>query len=162
MISPILIKKKLDSLTNRFLKCWVGVPKSGTNLIFQMKEGMGIPTISQLYQECHAFNLASIRIKGETNVNLCLDNAIERESQYTRKISTTIKSQCIYEKALNLNCQDGILPSVSSDASNRYKNKLLSDIKTSVKSISQLEYSENQNQHLSTLLKQGEFLKFSR
>ena len=154
-------QQKLNAIANRFLKRWVGVPKSGTNLIFQMREGLDIPNISQIYQECHALNHASIRLKGDNNVNTCLNNAIERESKYIRKKSTIVQSENIYTKAVQLNCVDGQLPSFSDNSWSRQKQTLSNNLKASVKTLLQNENRECQIQHLSTLLKQGEFLNFS-
>ena len=61
--------EKLDSLTHRYLKKWSEVPKCGTNLIFHMKEGMGIPTIATLYGTVHCLNHTAMRLKGDKIVN---------------------------------------------------------------------------------------------
>ena len=71
--------EKLDALTHRYLKKWSEVPKCGTNLIFHMKEGMVIQTISTLYETVHCLNHTQMRLKGDKVVNAALD--IWRESE---------------------------------------------------------------------------------
>ena len=41
-----------------------------------------------------------MRLKGDTTVNAVLDNALERESQFTRKKSTIVRAQEVH----NLPC----------------------------------------------------------
>ena len=83
MISPTVILELdlLDSLTNKYLKKFVGTPRCGIDCILNMKEGLDIPTISTIYQEMHCPNRNAMIIKGDIAVNLGLDNAVERESE---------------------------------------------------------------------------------
>ena len=154
--------KKLDSMVNKFLKKWCEIPCSGTNLIFHMKEGMNIPTISQLYDEVHSLNLTEMRMKGDPIVNAALDNALSRESQYTRKKSSVVASQSIYDAAISeysVRCE---MPSLPDEECDSVRYKLTSDVKKSVKSHVRLSHRESDISHLSGLLKQGEYLKFTQ
>ena len=40
--------KSLDTLTDKAIKRWAGVPRSATNVMIHMKEGLNIKSISQL------------------------------------------------------------------------------------------------------------------
>ena len=68
--------KKLNAISHKFMKQLAGVPRSGTNLIFHMQQGLEIPTISQLYEEAHCLNHTAMRLKGDPVVNAAMDNAI--------------------------------------------------------------------------------------
>ena len=63
--------QRLDALSHRYLKKWAGIPRSGTNLIFHMKDGLNIPTIYSLYEETHSLNHTAMRIKGDKKCDLC-------------------------------------------------------------------------------------------
>ena len=152
--------EKLDALTHRYLKKWAGIPKCGTNLIFHMKEGMGIPTILTLYDTVHSLNHTSMRLKGDKTVNAVLNNAIERESQFTRKKSTVVRSQEVHDWAVNTNCVDGEMPQFSDPNCDREKVALTKQIKKSVKARVNNDAMEAQHVHLQTLMKQGESLQF--
>ena len=45
--------KLLDTFVDQYTKRWSGVPKSATNVIIHLKEGLDIPTISATYTEAH-------------------------------------------------------------------------------------------------------------
>ena len=80
----------LDSICNKHIKKWTGIPRSGTNLLFHMQQGLGLQSIKSLYEETHALNHSSMRLKGDEVVNSMLDNAIARESQLVRKRSSVV------------------------------------------------------------------------
>ena len=69
---------KLDAIAHKFMKKWAGVPVCGKNLIFHMQQGLGIPSISTLYEEAHCMNHTAMRLKGDPVVNAAMDNAINR------------------------------------------------------------------------------------
>ena len=152
--------EKLDALAHRFLKKWAEVPKCGTNLIFHMKEGMGIPTISTLYETVHCINHTQMRLKGDKTVNAALDNAVERESEFTRKGSTVVRAQQVHDWAMSKNCVDGEATMFPADVRTKEANQLATRIKNSVKAKVSEDSMSSQHEHLQTLIKQGESLKF--
>ena len=87
---------KLDSLSHKFIKRWAGIPPCGTNVIFHSSKTLDIPSITDLHTLCHTLNITNIRQKGDIVVNSAIDNAIERESSYTRKQSITVISDKNY------------------------------------------------------------------
>ena len=102
----------LDTICNKSIKRWTGVPRSGTNLLFHMQEGLGLHTIKSLYEETHALNHPSLRLKGDHLVNAAHDNAVSRESNFIRKGSSVVQAEKTYMKALNMHIQGGeITPS---------------------------------------------------
>ena len=145
-------------LCNRFIKSWAGVPRGGTNLIFHMSQGMNIPTIESLYEGTHCLNHTAMRIAGDPKVNKALDNAFERKSQQVSKKSIVVKAQSVYEKAMEQNTTDGVIPY---DCRGKEKNKIISNIKDTVKKTVRAEQSELNVAHLMGLLMQIEFLKIT-
>ena len=88
--------KSLDMLSNRFLKKWCGLPRPGTLAFVHMPNGLAIPSISDLYTQCHTLSYISMREKVDDLVNHCLDSQLDRESKWVRKKSIIVKSDEVY------------------------------------------------------------------
>ena len=147
----------LDTICNKSIKRWIGVPRSGTNLLFHMQEGLGLHTIKSLYEETHALNHTSMRLKGDHLVNAAHDNAVSRESNFIRKGSSVVQAEKTYMKALNMHIQGGeITPSQNGIGC---KEKI---IKNKVKTIVKNGTKEKNTTHLNTLVMQSEFLKLAQ
>ena len=153
---------RLDAICNRYIKKWSGVPKSGTNLVFKMSEGLGMHTIASLYEETHCLNHAAMRMKGDPIVNAALDIAIAREEQFQRKGSTVCRAENIYMQSLNMSCQGGEFPIFPDHTWDREKSKLTKQVKVSVKLNVHKSLQSNNQEHLDTLMKQGDFFKFAQ
>ena len=97
---------ELDSITSRTIKKWAGLPHPGTVAFLYMPEGLGINSISDMYLEGHALAHISTRIKGDDDVNRCLDSRLDRESQWTRKHSQIVQSEALY--ATSTHNQDSV------------------------------------------------------
>ena len=80
--------KLLDTLTDKSVKNWAGLPPSATNAILHMKEGLNFKSISELYKESHTVSHTRTRLKGDSIVNAVINASIARESVFTRKKST--------------------------------------------------------------------------
>ena len=152
----------LDSICNKHIKKWTGVPRSGTNLVFHMQEGLGIHTIKALYEETHANNHTSMRLKGDVIVNASLDNAISRESQLVRKKSSIVRAENTHMTAINMNCQGGEIPLFPDHKWDREKVKFVGAVKSTVKTLIRETTRENNTKHLNKLYKQSEFLKLAQ
>ena len=61
--------KTLDTMTDKALKKWIGVPRSATNVVIHMKQSLDIKSISQMYTETHTVSHTRTRLKGDTAVN---------------------------------------------------------------------------------------------
>ena len=61
--------KLLDILTDKAIKRWSGIPRSATNVLIHLKEGMNIKSISQLYTETHTLSHVRTRLQGDATVN---------------------------------------------------------------------------------------------
>ena len=86
-----------------------------------------------------------MRLNGDENVNTCLDNAVNRESQLLRKKSTIVQCQNLYEKGLSLTCVGGEVPSLPN-------NKLVKDVKKKVRVSLQSDIKQIQHKYLETLM----------
>ncbi len=75
--------KLLDTLTDKAIKKWSGLPPSATNALIHMPEGLGVKIISELFTEVHTVSHTRTRLKCDTIVNNVVDLTIQRESQYT-------------------------------------------------------------------------------
>ena len=103
--------EKLDVLTYTYIKKWSEVPKSVNNLIFHMKEGRGIQTNSTLYNMVHCLNHTAVCLKGNKIINAALNNAVETESDFTRKQSIVVGAQEVNNVAVSKNSVYGMMPS---------------------------------------------------
>ena len=56
----------LDTLTDKALKKWIGVPRSATNVVIHMPQTLDIKSISQLYTETHTVSHTRTRLKGDS------------------------------------------------------------------------------------------------
>ena len=159
--------KKLDDLSHRFLKKWVGIPKSATNVIFHSSVGLDITPLETLYNICHTQSHISMRIKGDRTVNDALNSAIERESKWTHKQSTVVQCESIYLKALDKISEANLVTVTPVESeiivlSNSDKTKLTCKAKSVSKDIIFSDQLEEQNKHVSKLIKQGEYFKITQ
>ena len=90
----------LDTLTDKHIKKWAGLPRSATNALIHISEGPGIKSIWELYTEVHTVSHTRTRLKGDAIVNSAIDASIERESEYTRKKSTCTEAEKRFQAAL--------------------------------------------------------------
>ena len=126
--------RELDAFTHVYLKRWSGLPPSATNLVLHMKVGLIINSIETLYHTCHSLTHSDMRIKGDRIVNAALDNAIQRESEWTQKKSTVTASEAVHTHAMNTICLNGELPQFPDKTCDKEKAKSTHKIKASVKS----------------------------
>lgn len=136
--------EKLDSLTEKYIKKWFGIPSHGANTaIVHDSKGYNIPRISDLYYECHSLAHSRSRIKGDDQVQIAIDSKIQRESQWTKQKSTVTYSEQIHERAAN-----------HSNDSNSWP-----EMKKSVKKCLQQDRDEFWKNKIEPLIFQGDFLK---
>ena len=184
---PITYLTKLDTMADQYLKKWAGLPRCATNAILHLDTALNIKKISTLYKETHAVSHASTRLKGDSRVNLALDNRLARESNYTRKQSITVESEKFYRSAFGRNTVQGEIPGttpenvqLSQDPVNlsfteeicqtpapsptclEPPTKFINDVKLDVKAMVSVEQNEATFNHVRTLIKQGKFLELSK
>ena len=95
---------KIDMIAKSYLKKWLKIPSRGvTDLTFFHPRLLDIKPPSQLYLEGHAGNYVNNRLKGDRVVNAALDSALEREKQWSRKSSTIVKCDEIFQEVAETN-----------------------------------------------------------
>ena len=129
--------KSLDALTNRYLKRWSGLPKPATLAFLHMPEFLNIPTISDLYLQCHTLTYVKSRSRSDPKVNICLDSALEREQEWSRKKSTIVKCDDLWQKIKGL-------------PGHQLKNETKKELRH--------ECSQGWSSHIQSLVVQGRFL----
>ena len=82
-------------------------------------------------------------------MNTVINSTIERESQYTRKKSTTVEAEAIFTAAIHLN---------SSQNAAQQRHTFNTNVRTEVKKIMCLENTKKWGEHVKTLSVQGNFL----
>ena len=88
--------KTLDKFVDQYTKKWSGVPKSATNKLIHLSEGLDIPSISKLYTEAH--NTAHYMI-----VNNLIGHTLLCEATFTRRQDTTTQAEKVYRETLHHN-----------------------------------------------------------
>ena len=80
--------KALNDLTHGYLKKWLGLPQCASWALVHDAHGLNIKSISHLYIESRALNLANIRLFGDERVRQALDSKEEREGAWCQKFSS--------------------------------------------------------------------------
>ena len=153
--------KLLDTLTDKSIKKWSGLPPSATNALTQMSVGLGIKSISELYTEVHTLSHTRTRLKGVAVVNSAIDATIARESAYTRKKSTCIESEERLQTALTACTAMGEIPEFTGENATSSKLKFDSQVSKSVKSALSVENREHWENHVKELAVQGHYLELA-
>ena len=126
--------KNINSLTDRFLKKWSGLPHPATLAFLHMKSGLNIKSIYDIYMECH-------KKIGDRKVNHCIDSQLNREKEWTRKQSAIVNADNILSKIEESN-----------------PNSSLKQQKSQAKDLLQKNTSEFWHSHVKSLVVQGRFL----
>ena len=71
----------LDTLTDKAIKRWVGLPRSATNAFIHIPQALDIKSIS--YTEMHTVSHVRIRLQGDPIVNAAIDCTLDREGSWT-------------------------------------------------------------------------------
>ena len=122
-----------DSICNRHIKKWTCVPRSGTNQLFQMQQGLGMPTIKALYEETHEMHHTAVRFYGDQTVNAALYNAVACEQQLVRKSSSVVCAEETHMSALNAPCNGEELSPFTNNTGHKEKEKSFCAMKSKVK-----------------------------
>ena len=155
--------KLLDTLTDKFIKKWAGLPPSATNAIIHMKEGLDVKSISELYTETHAVSHTRTRLKGDTTVNAVMDATLERESDFTRKKSTCTEAESSFKAAIQAHTvsdenNEGHIPNFTGEQAASLKHNFDCKVSESVKSVVRAESRHKWENHVKQLAVQGKFL----
>ena len=150
--------KKLDTQVDKYTKKWAGVPRSATNVVIHSKEGMDIPTISEIYTLAHNSSHTRTRLQGDMVVNLVLDHTLAREAQYSRMHCTTTEAERVYKETLILKTPDGEIPNFIGDKAKEEERKFIEEMKKAVKVSTKQAAQARLQDHAKGLQLQGHFL----
>ena len=92
--------KELDSLTHRYLKKWLGLPRGVSWVLVHDVHGMNVKSISHLYLESRSLTLSNIRFFSDGRVRHALDTKEERERAWCRKFSSAIYTKGLIEEVV--------------------------------------------------------------
>ena len=101
--------KSLDTLSHRYLKQWLGLPRGATWALVHDVHGLNIKSFEHLYLESRSLTLCNIRFFSDSRVQHALNVKEEREGGWRRKFSSAI-----FAKGL---CQE-LVPPVASEEEN--------------------------------------------
>ena len=150
--------KLLDTLTDKAIKKWSGLPPSATNALIHMEEGLDIKSISEFYTEAHTVSHTRTRLKGDSNVNSVMDATIERESEYTRKKSTILEAEARYTTAVESCTVAGEMPTFTGENATSLTNNFNKGVSKAVKTVLRVEQREHWGNHVKSLVVQGQYL----
>ena len=94
-------------------------------------------------------------------VNTIIDNRLDRESDYVRKQSVTVRSEAEFQKAFSYNCVQGEIPAISSETLVP-PQEFVDEVKKDVKIAITFEENRAILSHVKTLVKQGRFLELTK
>ena len=150
--------KKLDTITDKAIKKWMGTPNSATNVVIHSKEGLNIKSISQTYMEVHTQSHVRTRLQGDSSVNNAVNCTLERESSWSTKKSTTVECETTLLNALQINTGSSEIPNIIGEQDPRLKSQFNNTIKKSVKTHIESEHREQSQLKADSLMVQGKTL----
>ena len=154
--------KKLDTLTDKYVKKWAGLPVCATNALLHLPAGLDFKSISLLYTEAHVISHTRTRLQADADVNYVLDCRVERESQYTRKKSITVISEAQYISGLSRNTVQQEIPNFEYENGDRDKRKFINEVREEVKTSLYCSNKEKWTDHVKNLVQQGKFLELAQ
>ena len=98
-------------------------------------------------------------MKGDPAVNYILDRKVERESEYTRKKSVTVRAEEVYQESLSFTTIDGIPQGERWEKQRREK---IEEVKEAVKSQVRYDNEKVWSDHVKNLVKQGHLLDLAK
>jgi hypothetical protein len=98
--------KKLDVLTHRYLKSWLGMPQSGSFLPVHSGLGMDVKSVSHLYKET-SLDIVRALVRGDNTVQTTVRSKVQREQGWTRKSAISVRAAKIAETVLS--CKEPVI-----------------------------------------------------
>ena len=94
--------ESLDTLTDRYVKKWLGVPSRGANIaLIHLPQGLDIPRLSDIYWKAHCLSYTRSRLLADEVVSVALDSRLQRESKWSNKQSTVTVCQSVHEAVVD-------------------------------------------------------------
>ena len=143
---------------DKWTKRWAGIPRSATNAVIHLKEGLDIPSISDMYIEAHNTSHARTRLQGDVNVNHVIDQTLQREERYSRMQCTTTQAENMYRETLHLNTLQGEIPTFTGEKAKQLQYGFNKEIRKQVKNRTRNSAQEKHLEHVKGHQVQGIFL----
>jgi hypothetical protein len=90
--------KKLDDLTHRYLKSWLGMPQSGSFLIVHSGLGMDVKSVFHLCKESRSLDIVRALMRGDKTVQTTVRATVQSEQEWTRKSAICSCSQACEDR----------------------------------------------------------------
>jgi hypothetical protein len=84
--------KKLDDLTHRYLKSWLGMPQSGSFLPVHSGLGMDVKSVSHLYKESRSLEIVRALVQGDNIVQTTVRAKVQHEQGWTRVSAISVRA----------------------------------------------------------------------
>ena len=104
---------------------------------------------------------ARTRLNGDTIVNSVINSTLERESQYTRKKSTTFEDEATFTAAIHSTTLNDSPPIFTGETVATKQYTFNTSVRTEVEKIMCLENTEKWHKHVKTLSVPGNFLSLA-
>ena len=152
---PTTHLKKLDTLVDKWTKHWAGLPRSATNAIIHMKEGLDIPNVSEVYIEAHNTSLARTRPQGDMIINHVIDHTLHREERYSHRKCNTTEAEKVYRETLHSITLHGEIPTFLGEDANILKHRFTKEVRKKVQVSTRNTAQEKHHNHVKDLQVQG-------
>jgi hypothetical protein len=153
--------KLLDTFADKYVKKWAGLPKSATNAMIHLSEGMDLRSISDLYMEVHTASHTRTRLKGDSGINHVLDSTLQREaglSQTSGRLHTTTVAEATFQEVLSAVVPGGELPHAAGEQDRQLEYLFTQRIQTRVTTVVRAEQQLALEKHVKSLTLQGNIL----
>ena len=153
--------KLLDTMTDKAIKRWAGIPRSVTNVLIHLKEGMDIKSITQLYTETHTVSHVRTRLQGDTTVNAAIDCTLSREGSWTIKKSIAVESEATFLTAMSKHSVNGESPEFTGNTATKLQHEFNKKVSSSAKAHIAMQHEERCEVKLKSLAVQGKNLELA-
>jgi hypothetical protein len=82
--------KKLDDLTHRYIKSWLGMPQSSSFLPVHFGLSMDVKSVSYLYKESRSLDIVRALVRGDKTVQTTVRAKFEHEQGWNRKSDISV------------------------------------------------------------------------
>ena len=148
----------LDTLTDKAIKRWAGVPPSATHVMIHMKEGLDIKSIYQLYTEAYTISHVRTRTQGDSIVSNAINCTLKREVGWSTKKSTAVESEASYLHALNECAPGGEAPVFTGDQASKLQHQFNVSVKNQTKKTPLVTHTKESHDKVKSLVVQGTIL----
>ena len=95
--------RRMEELTHRYLKRWLGMPQSGSWAMVHDRHGMAVKSVTPLYKEARSLSLVNVRLFGDVRVCHALVSKEAREAKWSRKFSSALDTRNLIHDLLATN-----------------------------------------------------------